>query len=107
MAAPGVRPITIPDDFTVWAASDLDGKPAPSTGCSPPPASPTARTAGRRRRGRPSLVTGDVVDLSVDWVGLVWRLASLRAQASPAGGCVALLWGNHEAQVLGGLGGEP
>ena len=26
MAAPGVRPIAIPDGFTVWAGSDLDGQ---------------------------------------------------------------------------------
>ena len=53
------------------------------------------------------VITGDVVDRGPDTLGLVRRLASLREQASSAGGVVAILEGNHEAQVLGGLGGEP
>jgi hypothetical protein len=47
------------------------------------------------------------VDRGPDSLGLVRRLASLRDQAADAGGLVAILWGNHEAQVLGGLDGEP
>ena len=52
-------------------------------------------------------MTGDIVDRGPDTLGLVRRLASLRDQAPERGGCVALLEGNHEMQVLGGLGGEP
>jgi serine/threonine protein phosphatase 1 len=107
MAAPDVRPIQIPDDFVVWAASDLHGQ---------------ARAVDKllERAGLTDgadrwiaapktalVVTGDVVDRGPDTVGLVRRLASLREQAPTAGGLVAILEGNHEAQVLGGLGGEP
>lgn len=107
MAAPDVPPITVPDDFTVWAATDLHGQleavdellaaaglsDGAGTWTAPP------RTA--------LVVTGDVVDRGPDSLGLVRRLAGLRDQAPAAGGLVALLEGNHEAQVLGGLGGEP
>jgi serine/threonine protein phosphatase 1 len=107
MAAPDIRPIPIPDGFTVWAGSDWHGQ----------------RHAVDRLLGRAGLtdgadrwtappgtalvVTGDVADRGPDTVGLVRRLASLRAQAPAAGGLVAILEGNHEAQVLGGLGGDP
>jgi serine/threonine protein phosphatase 1 len=107
MAAPDVQPTQIPDDFTVWAASDVHGQ-----------LHAVDRLLGRagltdgggRWTGgaRTALVfTGDVVDRGPDSVGLVRRLASLRAQAVPAGGMVVILEGNHEAQVLGGLGGDP
>jgi serine/threonine protein phosphatase 1 len=107
MAAPDVRPIRIPDEFTVWAGSDWHGQLAAvdrlllSAGL----------TDGADRWTAPAgtalVITGDVVDRGPDSVGLVRRLASLRAQAGAAGGLVALLEGNHEVQVLGGLGGDP
>jgi serine/threonine protein phosphatase 1 len=106
MAAPHVPPITIPDDFTVWAATDLHGQlgavdrllaeaglAVDGTWTAPP------RTA--------LVVTGDIVDRGPDSLGLVRRLAGLREQAAAAGGMVALLEGNHEVQVLGGLAGVP
>lgn len=106
MAAPHVRPIRIPDSYTAWAASDVHGqlhavdRLLESAGL----------TDGGDRWIAPAetalVITGDVVDRGPDTVGLVRRLASLRAQAGPAGGLVAILEGNHEAQVLGGLGGE-
>jgi serine/threonine protein phosphatase 1 len=106
MAAPHVPPITIPDDFTVWAATDLHGQlgavdrllaeaglAVDGSWTAPP------RTA--------LVVTGDMVDRGPDSLGLVRRLAALRSQAARAGGIVALLEGNHEVQVLGGLAGVP
>jgi len=107
MAILDVSPIRIPDDVTVWSCSDLHGQRGAvdrllqaagltdggDTWIAPP------RTA--------LVVTGDVVDRGPDSLGLVRRLASLRAQAPGRGGQVAILQGNHEAQVLGGLGGEP
>ena len=106
MAALHVPPITIPDDYRVWAATDLHGQLgavdrllaeaglAVSGSWIAPP-----RTA--------LVVTGDVVDRGPDSLGLVRRLAGLREQAALAGGIVALLEGNHEVQVLGGLAGVP
>ena len=107
MASPDVSPITIPADFTVWAGTDLHGQLravdelllaaglcAPDGGWIAPP-----RTA--------LVVCGDVVDRGSDSVGLVRRLVRLRAEAEAAGGMVALLEGNHEAQVLGGLDAVP
>lgn len=106
MAAPHVFPVTIPDDFTVWAATDLHGQlgavdrllaeaglAVAGTWTAPP------RTA--------LVVTGDMVDRGPDSLGLVRRLAGLREQAATANGIVALLEGNHEVQVLGGLAGVP
>jgi serine/threonine protein phosphatase 1 len=106
MAAPHVPPITIPDEFTVWAATDLHGQLGAvdrllaeaglvidGTWTAPP--------------GTALVVTGDMVDRGPDSLGLVRRLAGLRSQAAAAGGIVALLEGNHEVQVLGGLAGVP
>jgi serine/threonine protein phosphatase 1 len=107
MAAPGVRPISIPDGFTVWAGSDLHGQLGAvdalllEAGLSDGPGRWTAppRTA--------LVVCGDLVDRGPDPVGLVRRLVDLRAPAEAGGGLVVLLEGNHEAQVLGGLDGVP
>jgi len=106
MAAPHVPPITIPDDFTVWAATDLHGQLGAvdrllaDAGI----ALDGAWTAPPRTA---LVVTGDVVDRGPDSLGLVRRLAGLREQAPAADGIVALLEGNHEVQVLGGLAGVP
>lgn len=107
MAAPDVPPIHIPDQFTVWAGSDLHGQLGAVDRLL---ASAGLTDGGDRWIAPPAtalVVTGDMVDRGPDSVGLVRRLASLRAQAEDAGGRVALLEGNHEAQVLGGLGGQP
>jgi serine/threonine protein phosphatase 1 len=102
-----VAPISIPDDFNVYVASDLHGQLAAvdrllgragltdggATWTAPP------RTA--------LVVTGDLVDRGPDSVGLVRRLAALRDQAPALGGMVVLLEGNHEVQLLGGLAGVP
>lgn len=107
MAGPDVAPIRIPDDFTVWAASDVHGQLAAVDRL----LAAAGLSDGADRWIAPPatalVITGDVVDRGPDSLGLVRRLASLREQAAPAGGVVAILEGNHEAQVLGGLGGEP
>jgi serine/threonine protein phosphatase 1 len=107
MTAPDVPPIRIPDEFTVWAASDIHGQLKAVDRL----LRAAGLTDGADRwiapAGSALVVTGDVVDRGPDSLGLVRRLASLRQQAGSAGGLVALLWGNHEAQVLGGLGGDP
>jgi hypothetical protein len=107
MAALDVPPIRIPDEFTVWAASDLHGQ----LGAVDRLLGAAGLTDGADRWTAPAgtafVVTGDVVDRGLDSLRLVRRLASLRAQAGHAGGLVAILEGNHEAQVLGGIGGEP
>jgi serine/threonine protein phosphatase 1 len=107
MSASHIPPIRIPDGFTVWAASDWHGQLRAADRL----LLAAGLTDGADRWTAPPatalVVTGDVVDRGPDSVGLVRRLTSLRAQAEVAGGRVALLWGNHEAQVLGGLGGDP
>jgi serine/threonine protein phosphatase 1 len=107
MAAADIPPIRIPDEFSVWAASDLHGQ----LGAVDRLFRAAGLTDGADRWTAPAgtafVVTGDVVDRGPDTIGLVRRLASLRAQAADAGGLVAILEGNHEMQVLGGLGGEP
>jgi len=99
MAALDVPPIRIPDEFTVWAASDLHGQ----LGAVDRLLGAAGLTDGADRWTAPAgtafVVTGDVVDRGPDSLRLVRRLASLRAQAGQAGGLVAILEGNHEAQV--------
>ena len=107
MAAPSLSPIRIPDDFTVWAATDLHGQLRAVDRLL---ARAGLTDGGDRWIGPAStalVVTGDIVDRGPESLGLVRRLASLREQASAAGGLVAILEGNHEVQVLGGLGGDP
>ncbi len=107
MTVRDVPPIRIPDGFTVWAASDVHGQLRAVDRL----LGSAGLTDGGARwiapPGSALVITGDVVDRGPDSVGLVRRLASLRSQAAAVGGLVALLWGNHEAQVLGGLGGDP
>jgi serine/threonine protein phosphatase 1 len=91
----------------VWAASDLHGQ----LGAVDRLLGAAGLTDGADRWTAPAgtafVVTGDVVDRGPESLGLVRRLTSLRAQAEGAGGLVAILEGNHEMQVLGGLGGQP
>ena len=106
MAAPLVPPITIPDEFTVWAATDLHGQ----LGAVDTLLAEAALAVDGRWTAPPGtalVVTGDMVDRGPDSLGLVRRLAGLRSQAAAAGSIVALLEGNHEVQVLGGLAGVP
>ena len=104
---PRIAPIKIPDEFTVWAASDVHGQLRAIDRL----LRAAGLTDGADRWVAPPatalVVTGDVVDRGPDSLRLVRRLASLRAQAGAAGGLVAILGGNHEAQVLGGLDGQP
>lgn len=107
MAFPGIGPIRVPESFTVWAGSDAHGqldafdRLLASAGL----------TDGAERWIAPPatalVITGDVVDRGPASVGLARRLVSLREQAPGHGGLVALLEGNHEVQVLGGLAGDP
>jgi len=107
MALPGVAPIRIPDEFTVWAASDVHGQLAAVDRLLATAGLTDGKDGWVAPPGTALVVTGDVVDRGPDSVGLVRRLVSLRAQAPARDGLVALLEGNHEVQVLGGLGGEP
>jgi len=107
MSLPGVPPVTIPATMTVWAASDVHGQLHAVDRL----LAEAGLTDGANRwiapPGTALVITGDMVDRGPDSVGLVRRLVSLRAQAPAAGGLVALLEGNHEVQVLGGLDGVP
>jgi len=102
-----IPPITIPDDFTVFVASDLHGQLAAASRLF---AAAGLADGGGRWIAPPRtalVITGDVVDRGPDSLGLARRLASLRTQAETMGCRVALLEGNHEAQVLGGLDAVP
>ena len=106
MAATDVPPLRIPDDLVVWAASDIHGQLGPVDRLL---ARAGLTDGGDRWTAAPGtalVITGDIVDRGPDSVGLVRRLVSLRDQAPGAGGMVALLEGNHEMQVLGGLAGQ-
>lgn len=107
MAAPDVRPIQVPDDFTVWAGSDWHGQLRAVDRLLARAGLTDGAETWIAPAGTALVVTGDLVDRGPDSVGLVRRIASLRAQAPATGGMVAILEGNHEVQVLGGLGGQP
>jgi serine/threonine protein phosphatase 1 len=102
-----VPPVTIPDDFAVFAASDWHGQLRAVDRL----LSRAGLTDGAGTWTAPArtalVVTGDMVDRGPDSVGLVRRLAALREQAPARGGMVVLLEGNHEIQLLGGLDGVP
>ncbi len=107
MAYPGIAPIHVPASWTVWAASDVHGQLDAFDRL----LATAGLTDGADRWIAPPetalVITGDMVDRGPQSVALVRRLAGLRAQAPARGGLVALLEGNHEVQVLGGLAGEP
>jgi diadenosine tetraphosphatase ApaH/serine/threonine PP2A family protein phosphatase len=107
MTRPDVLPIEIPDQFTVWAASDIHGQLRAVDRLLGTAGLTDGGDHWTGPAGTALVVTGDVVDRGPDSLPLVRRLASLREQAASVGGLVAILEGNHEAQVLGGLGGEP
>ena len=79
-----VAPIRVPDHFTVWAGSDLHGQLHAVDRL----LGAAGLTDGADRWIAPPetalVVTGDVVDRGPDSLGLVRRLASLRAQAVDA-----------------------
>jgi Calcineurin-like phosphoesterase len=106
-SAPIVAPIGIPDTFTVWTASDVHGQLRAFDRLLARAGLSDGADRWLAPAGTALVITGDMVDRGPDTLGLIRRLASLREQAAVAGSLVALLQGNHEAQVLGGLGGEP
>ncbi len=102
-----VAPITIPDDFDVFAASDLHGQLAATDRLLARAGLTDGAGTWTAPAGTALVVTGDLVDRGPDSVGLVRRMASLRVQAPGRGGMVVLLEGNHEIQFLGALDGVP
>lgn len=107
MADPNIPPIQVPDDFTVWVGSDFHGQLAAVDRLLARAGLTDGADAWIAPPRSALVVTGDVVDRGPSSLLLARRLASLRAQAPLAGSLVAILEGNHEAQVLGGLGGVP
>ena len=107
MSFPGIEPIAVPAEFTVWAASDVHGQRDAFDRL----LARAGLTDGADRWSAPPgtalVITGDIVDRGPDSLGLVRRLVSLRAQAPALGGLVALVEGNHEVELLGGLAGVP
>jgi serine/threonine protein phosphatase 1 len=102
-----VAPITIPDAYRVYAASDLHGQLAATDRLLLAAGLTDGGDHWTAPAGTALVVIGDLVDRGPDSLGLVRRLVSLRTQAAARGGLVALLEGNHEVQLLGGLDGVP
>lgn len=102
-----VAPIIIPDDYDVFAASDLHGQLAATDRLLARAGLTDGAGTWTAPAGTALVVTGDLVDRGPDSVGLVRRMASLRQQAPAHGGMVVLLEGNHEVQFLGALDGVP
>ena len=102
-----VPPVSIPDDFIVFAASDWHGQLAAADRLLARAGLSDGAGTWTAPAGIALVVTGDLVDRGPDSVGLVRRLASLREQAPLRGGMVVLLEGNHEVQLLGGLDAVP
>ncbi|HYO42864.1 MAG TPA: metallophosphoesterase family protein [Candidatus Limnocylindrales bacterium] len=107
MSFPGIAPIAVPEGSTVWAASDVHGQRDAFDRL----LATAGLTDGADRWIAPPdtalVITGDIVDRGPDSVGLVRRLAALRDQAPAHRGLVALVEGNHEVELLGGLAGVP
>lgn len=104
---PKASPATIPDDWTVWAATDLHGQLDATRA-----ALFEARLvddAGRwiAPAGTAFVVCGDIVDRGPDSLGLLRYLVGLREEAAVAGSAVALLEGNHELQTRLAIEGDP
>jgi serine/threonine protein phosphatase 1 len=102
-----VPPVQIPDDYRVFAASDLHGQLRATDRLLAAAGLTDGGGAWTAPPRTALVVTGDLVDRGPDSVGLVRRLVALRDQAAAAGSMVVLLEGNHEVQVLGGLAGVP
>jgi len=102
-----IAPVSIPDDFTVFAASDLHGQLQAVDRLLARAGLTDGGATWTAPGGTALVVTGDMVDRGPDSVGLVRRLVSLREQAPSRGGLVVLLEGNHEIQLLGGLDAVP
>ena len=107
MPFPGVGPIAVPASFTVWAASDIHGQRNVFDRLLARAGLTDGADRWTASAGTALVITGDMVDRGPDALGLVRRLVSLRDQAAAAGGLVALLEGNHEVELLGGLAGIP
>jgi len=104
---PTTPPIAIPDDFTVWAATDIHGQlratrsalreagliDADAHWIAPP------RTA--------FVVCGDIVDRGPASLQLLRWLVALGEEAAAHGGRVVLLEGNHEIQARLSIEGDP
>ena len=97
------RPITIPEDFTVWVATDLHGEKAVFV--------TALQKAGLINKYEnwcaPSVtalvILGDIIDRGPDSPGLFRLLNRLRSQAVDLGSRVVLLEGNHEQMARDGL----
>lgn len=105
--APTTPPVPIPEDHTVWAATDIHGQLRATEAL--------LRDAGLvDREGRWAasprtalVVCGDIVDRGPASIQLLRWLARLRDEAASRDGLVALLEGNHEIQALLSIEGDP
>jgi hypothetical protein len=97
------RPITIPEDFTVWVATDLHGEKDAFV--------KVLQKAGlideHKNWSAPAktalVILGDIIDRGPDSPGLFRLLSRLRKKAIDLGGRVVLLEGNHEQMARDGL----
>ena len=104
---PSTPPVTIPDEFTVWAATDVHGqlRAVRSLLLDAGVVDADGRWIAPRRTA--FVVCGDVVDRGPSSLQLLRWLAALRDESAARDGLVVLLEGNHEIQALLSIEGDP
>lgn len=107
MSAPrAAPPLSVPDDFVLWVASDLHGM-ADATARALARAGLIDRAWNWTAPPRTALVIlGDVIDRGPASVDLLRRLRDLERSAAAAGSLVATLEGNHEWNARAALAGS-
>jgi hypothetical protein len=104
---PETAPIAIPDDVTVWAATDIHGQLRATRAVL---AEAGLVDAGGHWIAPPRtafVVCGDIVDRGPASLQLLRWLVALGEEAAARDGLVVLLEGNHEIQALLSLEGDP
>ncbi len=104
---PTTPPIRIPDEFTVWAATDIHGQLEATQALLREAGVIDSRGSWAAEPATAFVVCGDIVDRGPASLQLLRWLVQLRAEAPASGGLVALLEGNHEIQALLSLEGDP
>jgi len=97
------RPITIPENFTVWVATDLHGEKAVFVTVLQKAGLIDEKENWCAQAETALVILGDIIDRGPDSPGLFRLLTRLRSQAVDLGGRIVLLEGNHEQMARDGL----
>ncbi|NJD28203.1 MAG: hypothetical protein FIA92_07885 [Chloroflexi bacterium] len=104
---PATPPETIPDEFAVWAATDIHGQLQATRSVLEEARLVDAEGHWIAPPGTAFVVCGDIVDRGPASLQLLRWLGSLREEAAAREGLVVLLEGNHEIQALLSIEGDP